>query len=129
MPLIEDRFRPSSMAVASRCTTAPIGAVPAIGGTGVRARGAARQGAGPQHATQVELGTPGNRQRRLPPAAARPRPLPGTGLHHDGKRRPGRTMGAGPGHPPAPAAIATTFPGLPHQQRTPHGSRARSGRS
>lgn len=32
MPLIEDRSRPSSMAVASRCTTAPIAAVPAIGG-------------------------------------------------------------------------------------------------
>ena len=31
MPLIEDRSRPSSMAVASRCTTAPIAAVPAIG--------------------------------------------------------------------------------------------------
>jgi Domain of unknown function (DUF4158) len=29
MPLIEDRSRPSSMAVASRCTTAPIAAVPA----------------------------------------------------------------------------------------------------
>jgi hypothetical protein len=34
MPLVEDRSRPSSMAVASRCTTAPIAAVPAIGGTG-----------------------------------------------------------------------------------------------
>jgi pimeloyl-ACP methyl ester carboxylesterase len=34
MPLIEDRSRPSSMAVAGRCTTSPIAAVPAIGGTG-----------------------------------------------------------------------------------------------
>ena len=31
MPPIEDRSRPSSMAVASRCTTAPIAAVPARG--------------------------------------------------------------------------------------------------
>jgi hypothetical protein len=31
MPLIEDSSRPSSMAVASRCTTAPIAAIPAIG--------------------------------------------------------------------------------------------------
>lgn len=36
MPLIEDRPRPSSMAVSSRCTTAPITAVPATGGTGHR---------------------------------------------------------------------------------------------
>ena len=34
MPLIEDRSRPSSMAAASRCTTAPTAAVPAIGDTG-----------------------------------------------------------------------------------------------
>jgi hypothetical protein len=36
MPLIEGRSRPSSMAVAvaSRCTTAPTAAVPAIGGPG-----------------------------------------------------------------------------------------------
>ncbi|MET7922316.1 hypothetical protein ABZU45_42480 [Streptomyces avermitilis] len=34
MPLIEGKSRPSSMAVASRCTTAPVAAVPALGGTG-----------------------------------------------------------------------------------------------
>ncbi len=34
MPLIEDRSRPSSVAVAGRCTTAPTAPVPAIGGTG-----------------------------------------------------------------------------------------------
>ncbi len=34
MPLTEDRSRPSSTAVASRCTTAPTAAIPAIGGTG-----------------------------------------------------------------------------------------------
>ncbi|MET7607852.1 hypothetical protein [Streptomyces avermitilis] len=34
MPLTEDKSRPSSMAVAGRCTTAPVAAVPAIGGTG-----------------------------------------------------------------------------------------------
>jgi hypothetical protein len=34
MPLIEDRPRPSSTAMAVRCTTAPTAAVPAIGGTG-----------------------------------------------------------------------------------------------
>ena len=38
MPLIEDRSRPSSMAVAGRCTTAPIAAIPAIGGTGQSGR-------------------------------------------------------------------------------------------
>ena len=48
MPLIEDRSRPSSMATASRRTTAPIAAVPAIGGTGrfldVKADGAPFKG-------------------------------------------------------------------------------------
>jgi hypothetical protein len=34
MPLVEDRSRRSSMAVAGRSTTAPIAAVPAIVGTG-----------------------------------------------------------------------------------------------
>jgi hypothetical protein len=42
MPLIEDRSRPSSMAVASRCTTAPTAAVPAIGGTGRSGRRVSR---------------------------------------------------------------------------------------
>lgn len=32
--VIEDRSRPNSMAVAGRCTTAPIATVPAIGCTG-----------------------------------------------------------------------------------------------
>jgi hypothetical protein len=45
MPLIEDRSRPSSMAVASRCTTAPIAAVPAIGGTGLSGRRSATSAA------------------------------------------------------------------------------------
>ncbi|MET7607646.1 hypothetical protein [Streptomyces avermitilis] len=34
MPLIEGKSRPSSMAVVGRCTSAPVAAVPAIGGTG-----------------------------------------------------------------------------------------------
>lgn len=42
MPLIEDRSRSSSMAVASRCTTAPTAAVPAIGGTGRSGRRVSR---------------------------------------------------------------------------------------
>jgi hypothetical protein len=42
MPLIQDRSRPSSMAVASSCTTAPTAAVPAIGRTGRSGRRVSR---------------------------------------------------------------------------------------
>jgi len=123
MPLIEDRSRPSSMAVASRCTTAPIGAVPAIGGTGVRARGAARQGAGPQHATQVELGTPGQpaaataARRGPPPPIARHGPAPRREAparpHHGRGSRPPARTGGHRHHFPRFAAPATDSARVP----------------
>ena len=53
MPLIEDRSRPSSMAVASRCTSAPTAAVPA---SAVPAgRGGARPPAPPSTGSVLEL--------------------------------------------------------------------------
>ena len=89
MPLIEDRSRPSSMAVASRCTTAPTAAVPAIGGTGRSGEALGHQRlhqSGNKNRTRLCRGHR-HRRSRSAPSRARPRRQPGRELVRNWQRK------------------------------------------